>query len=96
MLPKKISVEEGFLTIKWNPNLIDKVKLANIRKTCPCANCANDRSAESETYIPIYDDIQLKVEHIELVGTYAIKIVWGDGHDSGIYRFSQLKTLAGN
>jgi fused signal recognition particle receptor len=30
---------------------------------------------------------------IALVGNYGLKVVWGDGHDTGIYRFELLRGL---
>jgi len=33
------------------------------------------------------------VKHAELVGNYAMKIEWSDGHDSGIYSFQYLREL---
>lgn len=32
---------------------------------------------------------------ISLVGNYGLKVIWGDGHDTGIYRFEQLRLLGG-
>ena len=28
------------------------------------------------------------------VGNYALKLVWGDGHDTGLYSFRYLRELA--
>ncbi len=35
------------------------------------------------------------VERAELVGAYGLKIVWNDGHDTGIYDFALLRELGG-
>lgn len=37
---------------------------------------------------------QVKITGIEPVGRYAIRIIFSDGHDTGIYRWDFLKTLA--
>ena len=34
-----------------------------------------------------------KIKSIDVVGDYAIKIIWKDGHDTGIYSWTYLKTL---
>lgn len=33
------------------------------------------------------------VESAELVGNYAVRFVWRDGHDTGIYEFRALRDL---
>jgi ATP-binding protein involved in chromosome partitioning len=35
------------------------------------------------------DDVVAR--QIELVGQYAIRIVWSDGHETGIYNFRRLR-----
>jgi len=36
---------------------------------------------------------EIKVVDAQLVGNYALKIVWSDGHDSGIYSFRYLRDI---
>ncbi len=36
----------------------------------------------------------MAVERAELMGNYAIKLFFTDGHDSGIYTWKYLKSLA--
>ena len=33
------------------------------------------------------------VDEAELVGRYALRIRWKDGHDSGVYDFALLRSL---
>jgi DUF971 family protein len=37
----------------------------------------------------------VKIERLEPVGNYAVRIIFDDGHDSGLYSWSYLKELAG-
>ena len=37
---------------------------------------------------------QVKIDRLEPVGNYAIRIVFNDGHDSGLYSWSYLHELA--
>ena len=39
---------------------------------------------------------QVGIERIEPVGRYAIKLVFDDGHDTGLYNWQTLHTLASN
>jgi len=36
-----------------------------------------------------------KIADIQEVGNYALRFVWEDGHNSGIYSFVYLRTLEG-
>ena len=38
----------------------------------------------------------IKIASLEHAGNYALKIVFGDGHDSGIYSWEYLRKLAEN
>jgi DUF971 family protein len=35
-----------------------------------------------------------QAQRLELVGNYALRITWGDGHSAGIYDFDLLRALA--
>jgi DUF971 family protein len=36
----------------------------------------------------------LKMQSVEPVGNYAIRILWSDGHGSGIYSFEHLRKIS--
>jgi DUF971 family protein len=36
----------------------------------------------------------LKIEEVAPVGNYALQIHWNDGHDSGIYTWDYLRSIA--
>lgn len=39
-------------------------------------------------------DTMTRAASAELVGSYALRIVWADGHNAGIYDFAYLRELA--
>ncbi|MBX3008112.1 MAG: DUF971 domain-containing protein [Melioribacteraceae bacterium] len=97
MSPKKITVSEGkHLKIIWSNEEETTVKLSNLRRLCPCANCVSEMQKQSDTYIPIYSTEQLKIKSINLVGSYAVGIIWGDDHNTGIYNFNYLRDISEN
>jgi DUF971 family protein len=97
MSPQKITVFEGtHLNIDWSNSKKTGVKLANLRRLCPCANCASERENQSDTYLPIYSSEQLKIKNISMVGSYAVGITWGDEHNTGIYDFKYLLAISEN
>jgi len=66
-----------------------------LRWRCPCATC----SGEGEFPGVLKDKTSLRPEEtamtdVELVGRYAVKPVWRDGHDTGIFTFRTLRALA--
>jgi DUF971 family protein len=85
MQPTTIRVlESKFLWIKWLDETESKIGLQKLRELCPCA-----------TYIPLIQKNQVTLDELEVVGNYAIKIKWHDGHNTGIYEYTFLKKLAG-
>jgi DUF971 family protein len=53
-----------------------------------------EKENQSSTYIPLFAENQIKIRSINQVGSYAISIVWQDGHNTGIYEFPYLKMIA--
>ncbi|MEW6702254.1 MAG: DUF971 domain-containing protein [Bacteroidota bacterium] len=95
MIPVQIKVvDKKYLFVKWNDESETQIKLANLRRDCPCAVCATERTERGEKYIPIYSDLQLTIKNIHTVGSYAIGIVWSDDHNTGIYDFDYLKKIS--
>ena len=97
MYPIQIKIiEKKNLFIKWNDESESLISLEKLRKLCPCATCLTEREKQSKTYIPLMMDNQLKVAGINEVGSYAISIMWKDGHNTGIYEYPYLKKLSDN
>lgn len=93
MRPTKIKVETEFLFIDWEDDKKSRIRLFDLRRACPCAECAKERENQSSSYLPIYSDEQVTLENIKLVGRYAVSLKWKDGHNTGVYEFSQLKAF---
>ena len=43
---------------------------------------------------PVRGKENVKIQRLEPVGNYAVRIVFDDGHDSGLYSWDYLKRLA--
>ena len=97
MKPVKIKREsESIITITWDDTLISKYTLETLRDQCPCAGCQGE-TILFKTYEPLKQiDLPGKYElkSIIPVGNYAVQIIWGDGHDSGIYSWEYLRKLS--
>jgi DUF971 family protein len=98
--PKQLKIlDKDKLFIKWDDDLEDIIPLNYLRDECPCASCKGE-TVLLKTYIPAkpgnLPPEGYLVKSIQLVGGYAIQIVWGDGHSTGIYTWDYLKQLSGD
>ena len=86
------------IRITWNDGTINELGSALLRRRCPCADCEElraKRKTKANLLRVITSDVtdQTNLVEIRLVGNYAINLLWGDGHDKGIYTFDYLKSL---
>ncbi len=97
MSPLKIKIRENkSLFIKWDDESESEIELKKLREFCPCATCLAERENQSVKFIPIFNENQITIANINIVGNYAISVDWKDGHNTGIYEFTFLKNLAGD
>ena len=95
--PKNIVVIENQLAIKWSDGKESFVGCEKLRLSCPCANCSGEKdifgniSGGKKSKL-IYESLILN--KVVLVGSYAIRLFWKDGHSNGIYTFQHLKGLS--
>jgi DUF971 family protein len=87
------------LRIRWADGLESEIPLAVLRRACPCATCRAEREAAEHNPLRVVPrmaspDDQVVVREAELAGSYALRIRWADGHDTGIYEFRMLRMLA--
>ena len=84
------------LEITWGDNHLSVLPLRFLRKHCPCAGCRGERDLLGRTMLPIVQttyDGPITARGAELVGNYALRIDFSDGHSTGIYTFEFLREL---
>lgn len=59
-----------------------------LRGFCPCAVCQGHQGP-----IRFHAGGSLVLEDIEEIGNYALRLVWKDGHGTGLYSFKFLREL---
>ena len=66
-----------------------------LRWRCPCATCSGEGEFAGvlKTKTSMSPD-EIEMTDAELVGRYALKPTWRDGHDTGIFTFRSLRALA--
>lgn len=92
----KVKIAEQRLLIEWKDGHRSDFSLDRLRRDCPCATCRTERAANAENPLRILkvNPTDVRVTHAELVGHYAIRFFWSDGHSSGIFDFRFLRRLA--
>jgi DUF971 family protein len=86
------------LRIRWADGVETTIPLAILRKSCPCASCRTAREEQTSSPLTVLRRVgderaMVTAVRAELVGHYALRIVWNDGHDTGIYDYALLRTL---
>lgn len=91
------------LRIRWSDGVESSYPLNYLRRHCPCATCRSARQTPVSTalspgislpILPPGIERATQLSDASLVGRYAINIIWGDGHDTGIYDFRYLRQIA--
>ncbi|MFM7173975.1 MAG: gamma-butyrobetaine hydroxylase-like domain-containing protein [Caldilinea sp.] len=87
--PQEITIErrEGVMQVVWLTGHTSQYALGWLRAHCPCASCREERrSAGLAGLLP-----STELVSAELVGNYAIRFTWSDGHGAGIFPFAALR-----
>jgi DUF971 family protein len=89
---------EETLLIEWSDGVTGRVSWQTLRTQCPCATCREEREKPADPF-RILSDRELRAGPprpvaMTPVGHYAYKIVWNDGHDSGIFTIENLRELS--
>ena len=70
-----------------------------LRAACPCAGCRGGHEnmrPEPDALVfdqRLDDSPATRISNVKAVGSYALTIVWEDGHDYGIYNWHYLRAL---
>jgi DUF971 family protein len=83
------------LVVDWSDGHHSVYAWQHLRNHCPCASCREEREQPPNPLRVLKPSelVPLKPVAMSPVGRYAYKIVWSDGHDSGIYTLEQLRAL---
>ena len=85
---------ETELRIDWDDSHESRFTLRALRDNCPCASCKHENeSGGGAVLLPILTPGQYELKGIELVGSYALQLTWGDGHRTGIYSYELLRRI---
>jgi DUF971 family protein len=99
--PEHIAVSKSKgIEIDWKDGHHSSYGVEYLRDWCPCASCTGAHGTEPrqktteqqaspfQMYKP-----KIKMLSIEPIGSYAFKIDWNDGHNTGIYSYDHLRSI---
>ena len=91
-VPQAIHRADDAVTITWAQDHVGVYRARDLRLACPCAACVEEMSGR-----PLLDPARVPDDvaplRISLVGAYAIRIDWSDGHSTGIYTYEFLREI---
>ena len=95
IVPSQITLDEnaGSISLIYAENIECKFASEFLRVFSPSAEVVGHGPGQRVN--PIGKE-NVKITRIEPVGNYAIKIVFSDGHDTGIYSWKYFQWLAAN
>lgn len=84
--------------IRWADGHESTFPLSLLRRSCPCAVCRDAREQAARSPLRVVpggasEQEMVTIRTAELVGHYALRITWRDGHDSGIFDYELLRGL---
>src|SRR5690554_6433371 len=92
----EVSNSEQILEVEWPDGVKSVYPLYGLRKNCPCVMCRGGH-ANMGDFIPSAffeeEPPRIEIRDIKQVGNHAIQITWGDGHNSGMFRWETLRWL---
>lgn len=94
-IPQNLRVlsNDGVLEVVWSPTETDRLPFRAIRIDCPCAACVNEFTGE-RILNPDTVPLDIRPSGVDFAGNYGLKIVWSDGHNSGIFTWERLDRMA--
>ena len=92
-LPRDLQAlrDQRLLRVVWNDRQ-DLYPFVFLRGECDCAQCVNEWTGE-RMLDPATIPRDIAIERMELVGNYAVRIFWSDGHYGGLLTWERLRSL---
>src|SRR5262245_37129595 len=84
---------EQVLELTWEDGATSRLGYRHLRAQCPCASC-RDEWTGARLLDPTSIRTDLSLVGMEAVGNYAVRLVWNDGHGSGLYTWDFLRGLS--
>ncbi len=98
MNPVRLDLDrERGLTVEWDDGVVSFYPVAHLRRLSPSAEQRELRKEMQRNPLTVLPAARttgpLRAESAELVGNYAVRIVFSDGHHTGIYSWKYLREI---
>ena len=80
---------EGILEITWSGETSRRHGVRQLRCECGCAGCVDEMTGVRTLDVNAVPK-DIAITDMQLVGNYAVKFVFSDGHNTGIYSWDRL------
>ncbi|MAA53032.1 MAG: hypothetical protein CMJ41_08475 [Phycisphaerae bacterium] len=86
------------LVVHWSDGRLSIYPIAHLRRHSPSAEARELREELERNPLAVLptsatSDAPLTAVDAELIGTYAVRIRFSDGHDTGIYSWNYLRSI---
>jgi DUF971 family protein len=92
-----INIPNRVTAIQWGDGHRSLFSFDLLRKACPCAVCREGRTAAAADPFKVVTSSvrpgEVSLVDAEKVGWYALRFVWSDTHDTGIYSYEYLRSI---
>jgi ATP-binding protein involved in chromosome partitioning len=89
-IPYAITRQDDGVLIEWTEGAHLALYPARaLRLACGCALCVDEMSGRGLLHSAAVP-ADIRPVSLSLVGTYGLRILWSDGHGTGIYTFERL------
>lgn len=85
--------QEKKVIITWSTGETFEYTMEYLRVKCPCAECCGHTPDQAKL---IDGQQNVTIRKISPVGHYAVKFVFSDNHDSGVYAWDTLYDIGSN
>lgn len=99
LIPKSIKRLGDFLIeFTWSDGFKSTIKIEALRDDCPCAHCQKERENKKKAKFNIpmlktFEEGKYILKGLKTVGNYAIRAIWANGHEEGLYDYDYLRDV---
>jgi DUF971 family protein len=93
--PVAIQRRDDGILITWTAGSAPVLVPARaLRLACPCAECVEEMTGQ-QILDPARVAADIRPVQLELVGSYALRVRWSDGHATGLFTWAKLREVGG-
>lgn len=85
------------LTVRWSDGRESVYPVGYLRRMSPSADAVQSREEQAKNPLTVLSasggDGPLRCDRVEPVGRYAVRLVFSDGHQTGLYTWAYLREI---